>query len=46
VLAAGPRDAEATVAAVACAVEEQLLGSRYEADDLAVLALTVPRQPV
>jgi phosphoserine phosphatase RsbU/P len=46
VLAAGPWDAEATVAAVACAVEEQLLGSRYEADDLAVLALTVPRQPV
>jgi PAS domain S-box-containing protein len=35
-------DAECTVAAVAAAVEEQLAGSRYEADDLAVLALTVP----
>ncbi|MGY1689439.1 SpoIIE family protein phosphatase [Geodermatophilus sp. SYSU D01105] len=42
VLATGPRDAEATVAAVARAVEEQLRDSRYEADDLAVLALAVP----
>jgi PAS domain S-box-containing protein len=35
-------DAEAAVAAVTAAVERQLSGSRYEADDLAVLALTVP----
>jgi serine phosphatase RsbU (regulator of sigma subunit) len=35
-------EAELTVAAVAAAVEDQLLGSRHEADDLAVLALTVP----
>ncbi|HZB18896.1 MAG TPA: SpoIIE family protein phosphatase [Blastococcus sp.] len=35
-------DAESVVAAVAAAVEEQLSGSRHEADDLAVLALTVP----
>jgi sigma-B regulation protein RsbU (phosphoserine phosphatase) len=35
-------DAELAVATIAAAVEEQLLGSRYEADDLAVLALTVP----
>jgi phosphoserine phosphatase RsbU/P len=35
-------DAETAVAAVAAAVEEQLSGSRHEADDLAVLALTVP----
>ncbi|HET6395021.1 MAG TPA: SpoIIE family protein phosphatase [Blastococcus sp.] len=35
-------DAEAVVAAVAAAVENQLSGSRHEADDLAVLALTVP----
>ncbi|MGY1822671.1 SpoIIE family protein phosphatase [Geodermatophilus sp. SYSU D00079] len=38
--------AEATVAAVGAAVEEQLRSSRYEADDLAVLALGVPAQPV
>jgi sigma-B regulation protein RsbU (phosphoserine phosphatase) len=35
-------DADRVVAAVAAAVEEQLLGSRHEADDLAVLALAVP----
>jgi sigma-B regulation protein RsbU (phosphoserine phosphatase) len=35
-------DAELTVATVTAAVEEQLLGSRHEADDLAVLALAVP----
>ncbi|MFD2090792.1 SpoIIE family protein phosphatase [Blastococcus deserti] len=35
-------EAEGTVAAVAAAVERQLRGSRYEADDLAVLALAVP----
>ncbi|WP_347059580.1 SpoIIE family protein phosphatase [Blastococcus sp. HT6-30] len=35
--------AEETVAAVAAAVEEQLAGSRHEHDDLAVLALSVPR---
>jgi PAS domain S-box-containing protein len=35
-------DAELTVACVAAAVEGQLLGSRHEADDLAVLALAVP----
>lgn len=35
-------DAETTVAAVSAAVERQLAGSRHEADDLAVLALTVP----
>jgi phosphoserine phosphatase RsbU/P len=35
-------DAGRAVDAVAAAVEEQLLGSRYEADDLAVLALAVP----
>ncbi|HEY0126422.1 MAG TPA: SpoIIE family protein phosphatase [Blastococcus sp.] len=35
-------DAETVVAAVAAAVEEQLSGSRHEADDLAVLALSVP----
>jgi serine phosphatase RsbU (regulator of sigma subunit) len=35
-------DAELAVAAVTAAVEEQLAGSRYEADDLAVLALAVP----
>ena len=34
--------AEAAVAAVTAAVEERLRGSRYEADDLAVLALAVP----
>lgn len=40
-------DAERAVAAVSAAVEEQLQGSRYEADDLAVLALAVPpAQPV
>jgi serine phosphatase RsbU (regulator of sigma subunit) len=39
-------DAELVVAAVAAAVEKQLLGSKYEADDLAVVALTVPcRRP-
>jgi len=36
-----PADPELAVAAVAAAVEEQLIGSRHEADDLAVLALTV-----
>ena len=36
------RGAEATVAAVAAAVEAQLAGSRHEADDMALLALTVP----
>ncbi|MGY1638771.1 SpoIIE family protein phosphatase [Geodermatophilus sp. SYSU D00742] len=41
-----PGGAEATVAAVATAVEAQLRASRYEADDLAVLALAVPAQPV
>lgn len=35
-------DAEPAVAAVAAAVEEQLTRSRHEADDLAVLALSVP----
>jgi phosphoserine phosphatase RsbU/P len=35
-------DAELAVATVTAAVEEQLLGSRYEADDLAVLALAAP----
>ena len=33
---------ERAVAAVAAAVEQQLVGSRHEADDLAVLALGVP----
>jgi sigma-B regulation protein RsbU (phosphoserine phosphatase) len=43
VLAALPSgDAARAVAAVAVAVEDQLRGSRYEADDLAVLALAVP----
>ncbi|SET94206.1 SpoIIE family protein phosphatase [Geodermatophilus poikilotrophus] len=42
VLATGCRDAEATVEAVTAAVEDQLRSSRYEADDLAVLALSVP----
>ncbi|MDK3257504.1 SpoIIE family protein phosphatase [Blastococcus capsensis] len=36
-------DAEAVVAAVSAAVEAQLAGSRHEPDDLAVLALAVPR---
>jgi phosphoserine phosphatase RsbU/P len=36
------RCARSAVAAVAAAVEEQLRGSRHQADDLAVLALTVP----
>jgi serine phosphatase RsbU (regulator of sigma subunit) len=40
----GTGDAECAVAAVSAAVEEQLQGSRYEADDLAVLALAVPRR--
>lgn len=35
-------DAEGAVAAVAEAVEEQVAGSRHEADDMALLALTVP----
>jgi PAS domain S-box-containing protein len=43
VLRSAAAGAEATVAAVTTAVEAQLLGSRHEADDLAVLALTVPR---
>jgi serine phosphatase RsbU (regulator of sigma subunit) len=43
VLAALPSgDVKRTVAAVSAAVEAQLTGSRYEADDLAVLALAVP----
>ena len=42
ILEAAPPDADGTVAAVADAVEAQVRGSRYEADDLAVLALTVP----
>lgn len=37
-----PCCAEATVEAITAAVESQLRGSRHEADDLAVLALTVP----
>jgi phosphoserine phosphatase RsbU/P len=42
-LLAGPgcTTAEATVAAVAAAVEAQVAGSRHEADDMALLALTV-----
>ncbi|TKJ19043.1 SpoIIE family protein phosphatase [Blastococcus sp. CCUG 61487] len=35
-------DAEVAVAAVAAAVEDQVSGSRYEADDMALLALGVP----
>jgi serine phosphatase RsbU (regulator of sigma subunit) len=35
-------DAGRAVDAVAAAVEEQLLGSRHEADDLAVLSLAAP----
>lgn len=35
-------DAEGAVAAVAAAVEAQVAGSRHEADDMALLALTVP----
>jgi serine phosphatase RsbU (regulator of sigma subunit) len=42
VLDGAPAGAEAAVAAVTCAVEAQLRGSRHEADDLAVLALGVP----
>ena len=42
VLAGGCGDAEATVEAITAAVEERLRDSRYEADDLAVLALAVP----
>jgi serine phosphatase RsbU (regulator of sigma subunit) len=38
-------DARRTVAAVSAAVEDQLSGSRHEADDLAVLALAVPPVP-
>ncbi len=45
VLAEGRGDAEATVEAITAAVEERLRDSRYEADDLAVLALSVPTQP-
>ncbi|MGY2003579.1 SpoIIE family protein phosphatase [Blastococcus sp. SYSU DS1024] len=36
-------DPEAVVGAISAAVEAQLAGSRYEPDDLAVLALAVPR---
>ena len=43
VLRSAPAGAEATVATVTAAVEAQLQGSRHEADDLAVLALTMPR---
>jgi sigma-B regulation protein RsbU (phosphoserine phosphatase) len=42
VLAGAPGSAEATVEAITAAVEEWLRTSRYEADDLAVLALAVP----
>jgi sigma-B regulation protein RsbU (phosphoserine phosphatase) len=42
VLARVAGGAEATVEAITAAVEERLSHSRYEADDLAVLALTVP----
>ncbi|SNS30075.1 PAS domain S-box-containing protein [Geodermatophilus pulveris] len=42
VLGTAARGAEATVEAVTAAVEERLRGSRYQADDLAVLALAVP----
>src|SRR4051794_17877667 len=38
-------DAQRAVAAVSTAVEDQLSGSRYDADDLAVLALAVPSAP-
>jgi serine phosphatase RsbU (regulator of sigma subunit) len=38
-------DAQRTVAAVSAAVEDQLGGSRFSADDLAVLALAVPPGP-
>lgn len=37
-----PPDAEGVVAAVTAGVEAQLRGSRHHADDLVVLALTVP----
>jgi sigma-B regulation protein RsbU (phosphoserine phosphatase) len=43
VVAGAPFDAEATVSAVATAVEHQLTGSRHEPDDLAVLALGISR---
>ncbi|WP_104528250.1 SpoIIE family protein phosphatase [Blastococcus saxobsidens] len=43
VLTGAPADAEATVGAVTAAVEQQLAGSRHEHDDLAVLALSIPR---
>ena len=36
-------DPEAVVSAISAAVETQLAGSRYEPDDLAVLAVSVPR---
>ena len=39
---AGCSDAEGAVAAVAAAVEAQVAGSCHEADDMALLALTVP----
>ncbi|MBB3082997.1 SpoIIE family protein phosphatase [Geodermatophilus sabuli] len=42
VVSSAPAGAEATVAAVNSAVDEQLHRSRHEADDLAVLALAVP----
>jgi PAS domain S-box-containing protein len=38
----GPAAAECIVATIAAAVAERVSGSRYEADDLAVLAITVP----
>jgi serine phosphatase RsbU (regulator of sigma subunit) len=38
--------AQAAVSAVSAAVEDQLSGSRYDADDLAVLALAVPPAPL
>ncbi|TFV63059.1 PAS domain S-box protein [Geodermatophilus sp. DF01-2] len=42
VLAGVAGGAEAVVDAITAAVEDQLRGSRYEADDLAVLAVAVP----
>jgi sigma-B regulation protein RsbU (phosphoserine phosphatase) len=43
VVRSAPPDVEGIVTAVAAAVEAQLRNSRFEADDLAVLALAVPR---
>ena len=41
-LRTAPRGAEEAVEAITAAVEERLRTSRYQADDLAVLALAVP----